>query len=887
MVGKTLGHYEILEPLGAGGMGEVYRARDTSLKREVAIKVLPEELSADPDRLARLEREAHLLAALNHPNIATIHALEEDHGTRFLVLELVHGESLEQRLTTGPLSLEKALELCKQIAEALEAAHNEGIIHRDLKPANILVTPEGRAKVLDFGLAKPTAATGGGSEVDMSHSPTLTVAGTHTGVILGTAPYMSPEQVRGQEVDKRADIWAFGCVLYESLVGRRAFRRDTVADTLAAIIEARPDWDALPTTTPALVVALLRRCLRKDPHRRLHDIADARIEIEEAGSEPSPISPPAPATVPGGWRWAMPLAFAAVAATVTGLTVWYWAAPSLPPAQEIRFDISAPDGHTIRRGNIAISPGGTYIAYPMSYGSGADSELYLRAVDGEPRKLPGTTGGISPVFSADESSILFQDGRTLKRISVQAGEPTDIAQLPGHTIGIDWADDGSIFAAVEGRGLMRLPASGEDFEVIVPPDTAAGEIDYQRPDVLPGGKAVLLDAYTFASADASPIIVYDVESETRQELIPDATHPRYVPGYIVFVRRNTLYAVPFDVQRLEVTGAEVPLLEGVYMSASTGAAGFDASQTGSLVYAAVGLGSSENQLGWVDRETAEFTRISDDRRRFRTPRISPDGRRLAVATGEGSILIYDLERGGDPQRFTSEGVNINPVWTPTGDRLTFSSTRSGRLNIYWQPADGSGEAEQLTRSDNQQYAQSWSPNGQVLAFEEIRPETDSDIMLLYLEGRSVEEQHVTSDREATPRFSPDGKWLAYHSGSGESEQLYVEPFPGPGPRSQVSTEGGDNPIWGRDGTLFFRDGRNFFSVVIGNVTGGVSPMRLTPQLMFTERRYNSAFTPSWDVSFDGTRFVQLRSEVVAPTTELHVVVNWIEELKQRVPTGRR
>ncbi len=443
MVGKTLGHYEILELLGAGGMGEVYRARDTTLKREVAIKVLPEQLSADPDRLARLEREAHLLAALSHANIATIHALEEDQGARFLVLELVKGESLEQRLSKGPLPVETALDLCKQIAEALEAAHGEGIIHRDLKPANVLITPEGKAKVLDFGLAKTVEAAP--SEADMSRSPTLTVAGTQTGVILGTAPYMSPEQVRGQPLDKRADIWAFGCVLYKALVGRRAFNRETVADTLAAIIEAEPDWGALPTTTPALVVALLRRCLRKNPDRRLHDIADARIEIEEAlGEGTDAISPmlaaPVAVEMTRGipWKPAAPMAVAGlvVGSVVTGALVWTLVRPAPPPPVPVVRSLLTPSATgpvEVRQDvNVALTPDGTWLVYVGA--PDGNRSLYVRSLSGIEATQLTTTGLVprNPFISPDGNWVGFWSAPppTLHRVSIHGGPHAAIVEVP-------------------------------------------------------------------------------------------------------------------------------------------------------------------------------------------------------------------------------------------------------------------------------------------------------------------------------------------------------------------------------------------------------------------------------------------------------------------------
>ncbi len=585
---RYLGNYKIIEQLGAGGMGEVYRARDSTLKREVAIKILPEELNADPDRLARLEREAHLLAALNHANIATIHSLEEADGIRFLVLELVEGESLERRLSRGPMPVEEALDLCKQIAEALEAAHGEGIIHRDLKPANILISPKGKAKVLDFGLAKTVEAAP--RETDMSHSPTLTMAGTQTGVTLGTAPYMSPEQVRGKALDKRADIWAFGCVLYEALVGRRAFDRETVADTLAAILEADPNWGALPAAAPPLVRALIERCLRKDPDRRVHDIADARIELEDSGSAVplgSAEGDSGPSVVLGPRRIRLSLAAAAVVvvAAIASLLVWNAArSPMSEPRllQRLSISIPASAGAVIAP---LLSPDGRHLVWGVAGVDGV--KIYHKSNDQEGSALiagvpdSGITQDRS-FFSPDSQWLGYSTGEGLWKIPISSGTPLNIHDAPGEAT---WADDEIIF--VQDFSLWRISENGGERFLVAERDAQAGIARYGRPHFLPGGRGVLVEGWG-DTADVATAGIWVVSLDTGKLTIvaEQGTDPMYATtGHVVYARPGgTLEAVPFDPERLEVLGPPVRMEQGVRMLPGNGMAWYTFSEEGHLVY---------------------------------------------------------------------------------------------------------------------------------------------------------------------------------------------------------------------------------------------------------------------------------------------------------------
>jgi len=930
VIGRTLGHYEILGPLGKGGMGEVYRARDTSLKREVAIKLLPEDLATDPERLARLEREAHLLAALNHPNIATIHALEEDQGTRFLVLELVQGESLEQRLATGSLPVEKGLELCKQIADALEAAHGEGISHRDLKPANVLVTPEGRAKVLDFGLAKPTASTGADTEIDMSHSPTVTVAGTQAGVILGTAPYMSPEQVRGDAVDKRADIWAFGCVLYEVLIGRRAFHRGTVADTLAAIIEAEPDWDGLPTTTPALVVALLRRCLRKDPHLRLHDIADARIEIDEALGEPAVATvahQPRPGSISFGW--AIPLTLAALMvgallATSLGGAVFGWGNRNSDAPVTNRFPL---DGIVSRGWSggihgssaIAVSPDGRRIAFTGQYvaphlvdvSPPPGNQLWVWNLDSldsaAPTAVPGTDGAQGPVFSPDGESLAFWRGRKLLRVPVGGGAPEELyaADPEGEflTGGISWGTDESMVFAAFGSIYRLAPGQRMEAELLHTGETAPWPA-VRAPQLLPGNRTLIfiqcdirldVPSSTGIVCDGSVMLKHIGNDEAPIDLGIEAHSARYAGGHLLLSRDRELWAVGFDPGSGRVTGSERRIAVDLRADGD-GVGSVDVSENGTLVWMQGGEGTRE-LVWWRHREeqAVETILTSDDLdyefpRLFEGLRVSPSGDKIAFTAGINAsheIWTHNLNSGVNQSLARTSGWDAWPVWSPGSDRIAYTSFVGAKQGgVYEVGLDGSDPVLLYSPPGpevSQAIPTSWSDDGRYIAITEVILGAPGRILLLDKEeGNRIEP--VTEGAHA--RFHPsDSNWLLYQVLRDGAYEVWLSDRSGSRSR-KVSSGGGTWPVWSPNNNEFFYTGEG--SVWVVPYTKGVD---IVPGQPVRSGRgggmSNDTHAADYDIHPDGDLVLMEVSGPRIRRSRTWVVFNLFEELEDPVPTGGR
>ena len=892
-IGRQLGPYAIHARLGVGGMGEVYQAHDTKLGRDVAIKVLPEAFAHDPERLSRFQREAKMLAALNHPTVATIYGLEQSHDTSYLVMELVSGETLEQRLARkGRLPIEDALGICRQIAEALEAAHEKGIIHRDLKPANVKVTPEGKVKVLDFGLAKAFAADG--TTDDSAHSPTLSRAATAQGLILGTAAYMSPEQARGQAVDKRTDMWAFGCVLYELLAGNQAFHADTVTEILAGVLRGEPDWPALPAATSTKVRDLLRRCLQKDKTQRMRDAGDACIEIQEALAAPALGSTGPMTTGPTtrGRRQPVVWGLAVLAvAVVAGLAGWSLRQTLLPaPRPVTRFTITLPPGQQLAGlGDgpaVALSPDGTQLAYVASQGGG--QQLYLRAMDGlEATPVHGTEGAVNPFFSPDGQELgFFADGK-LRRVSVLGGSalPVGDAAVPH---GASWSSQGMI---AFGPSLTSALQQVSDAGGVPQPLTRLekGAFSHSWPEFLPDGKAVLFVAA--ARSNELKVAVQSLGTGERRNLIPGGTQPRYAPsGHLVYAQFATQNAVPlmavrFDPQRLTVTGAPVPVVEGVLHYASNATAQYSISATGSLVYVPGGAQAAPRKLVWVDRQGMEQA-LPAPARIYLAPRLSPDGHRVAVGIAESelNIHVYDLSRN-TLTPLTHGIANAVPSWMlPDGTRIAFESNTDGRLNLFWQLADFSGGLKRLTISENQQIPSSWSPDGQLLAFCEHNPTTGYDIWVLRISDLKALPILRESFNEVTPQFSPDGRWLAYVSDESGRYETYVQPYPGPGRKWPISTDGGTEPVWSHNGReLFYRSGNKMMAVDITTQPGFVAG---SPRKLF-EGPYlvASATVLSYDVSPDGRHFLMLKSDQAqAAPTQINVVLNWTEELKRRVPT---
>ena len=891
--GTKLGPYEVTAPIGAGGMGEVYQAHDTKLGRDVAIKVLPEAFAHDPERLSRFQREAKMLAALNHPNIATIHGLEQSNGTSYLVMELVSGETLAERVKReGALPIEEALTICKQIAEALEAAHEKGIIHRDLKPANVKVTPEGKVKVLDFGLAK--AFSGDAANDDPSNSPTLSMAATMHGVILGTAAYMSPEQACGKAVDKRTDIWSFGCVLYELLTGKPAFQGETVTEILAAVLKGEPDWQPLPAATPTKIRDLLRRCLQKDVNKRCRDAGDMRIEIEEALAAPlateSTIAKVPRQTI---WRWALASGLLCLIVTViAAFAVWNLKpAPPPSPLPVTRTVITLPPGQQLAGledgSAVALSSDGTHLAYVAS--QGGTQQIYLRAMDSlESRAIPGSEGAINPFFSPDGQWVGFFASNKLKKVSVTGGAAVTLGDA-ANTRGASWGSQGMIALASGVGSLLQVSDAGGTSQPLTRLDK--GENTHRWPEFLPGGKAVMFSPGTAGGNwTDSRVAVQQIETSKRTNLIPGGTQPRYASsGHLVYAQGGDLMAVPFDPQRLRITGASVPVAEGVLQSLSSGVAHYSISATGSLVYVSGSVQANQSRLVWVDRNGVDQP-LAAPAHSYQHPRLSPDGRRVAVgiADQESQVWMYELSREA-LTRLTFEGtVNGNPEWTPDGKRIAFYSNKEGTQNLFWQLADGSGGLERLTTSDHTQASMSVSPDGQLLTFLDVGPATGFDIWVLRLSDHKAQPFLRTRFNESAPRFSPDGHWLAYFSDESGRYEIYVQPYPGPGGKWQISTEGGTEPVWNRNGReLFYRSGNKMMGVEIAtqpSFTAG------KPKVLFEGPYLPTPLTyPNYDVSPDGQRFLMLKPVEQAQTalTQINVVMNWFEELKQKVPTGTK
>ncbi|MCZ6768011.1 MAG: protein kinase [Acidobacteria bacterium] len=882
MIGKTLSHYKVIEKIGQGGMGEVYRAEDTNLDREVAIKVLPEQFTKDPQRLARFEREAKLLASLNHPNIAAIYGFEEADDVRFLAMELVPGETLAERVAKGPLPVEEALEICRQIAEGVEAAHEKGVIHRDLKPANVKVTPEGKVKILDFGLAKAfeeeTPVT------DISQSPTLTEEMTRAGVILGTAAYMSPEQAKGKPVDKRADVFAFGAVLYELLTGKRAFEGETITETIAKVLESEPKWELLPENTPWTVRTLLRRCLTKDVHDRLDGIGNVRTEIKLALEEPATASPTGvgSSVQPVLWKRAMPWGLAGMMALIIALMLWNLRPTASTPPPVVRSvvavpaDLRMPD---LSDGAMALSPDGTHLVYVAT--REGSTQLYLRTMDQlEAKPISGTESASSPFFSPDGRWLGFFANSKLKKVSMSGGAPVILTDIPSPLAAASWgADDTIVVRASVNSELVQVSADGGTLEALT--TRKNGETDHVSPQVLPDGETVL---FTVRSGSDSQIVVQSLETLERRVVLERAVGARYVPsGHLVYPQSGTLMAVAFDLGQLEVTGSPIPILEGV---ADSGAPGYFAhfafSDTGTLVYISAGTNPREGSiLVWVDRKGAEQP-LAAPPRPYNHPRLSPDGQRLAVSFA-GAVWTYDIQGDTLTRRTFDQGTF--PLWTPDGKRITFQSTRlGGPQNLFWQPADGTGVGEQLVLSALSKTPHSWSPDGKFLAYTELSPNSAGDIWVLPLEGERKPEPFLQEPYSETGAvFSPDGHWVAYRSNESGRQEIYVQPFPTTGAKWQISSDGGEAATWVETRTgqeIFYRNGEKMMAVDIITEPAFASGKA---KLLF-EGKY-TAFGPraAYDVTPDGQRFLMIK-ESEQQVTHINVVLNWFEELKRLVPT---
>ena len=888
--GTRLGSYEVVAQIGAGGMGEVYRAHDTKLSRDVAIKVLPANFVNDPERLSRFQREARMLAALNHPNIATIYGLEQSGEMACLVMELVPGETLAERVTAGPLPIEEALKIAVQIAEALEAAHEKSIIHRDLKPANVKVTPEGKVKVLDFGLAK--AFEGDSASEDMSNSPTLSRAATMQGVILGTAGYMSPEQARGKAVDKRTDIWAFGCVLYELLTGKQAFHGETFTDITAKILTSEPDWQVLPAETPEQIRPLLRRFLQKDKTLRLRDAGDARLEIQDALSAPPPAQHASATTgwFSMGWRQSVVLGLAAAAVLATGgVAVWNLrSGQTSQPRLITRTVVTLPPGDqlaALEGPAIAISPDGRQIAYVAEHVG--TREIFLRGLDSlDPSPVPDTEGATSIFFSPDGQWLGFVAHGFLRKIRLSVGSAVTLSFDPVPS-GATWGSNGTIiFVPNQGSGLQQMPEAGGASKALSEFATRGNGMFW--PEFLPDGKAVLFVANRGAAN--TWIRAGFLGSREARDLVTDGTAPHYAAsGHLIYAQRGNLMAAPFDPQRLQITGPAAPVSEGILQNGFNGAVQYAVSRTGTLVYIPGGNLAAE-RLVWVTRTGTEQA-LASPQRGYINPRISPDGRRLAVTEVEqgNQIWLYDFLRDTFT-KFTFGGTQSQtPAWTPDGKRIAFVSDKDGPLNIFWQAADGSGEAERLTTSDETTVPRSFSPDGKLLAFMQLSPTAGYDVQVMRLSDHTIQPVAAAKANRSVPAFSPDGHWLCYISDESGRYEVYVQPYPGPGGKYQISSEGGAEPVWNPTGKeLFYRSGNKMMAV---DITTQPSFSAGKPKMLFEGPYLPTPLTfPNYDVSLDGQRFLMIKpaeQNSSSSLTQIVVVQNWFEELKQKVPTGKK
>jgi eukaryotic-like serine/threonine-protein kinase len=899
--GRRIGVYDVLSPLGAGGMGEVYRARDTALGREVAIKVLPTIFTSDPERLTRFEREARVLAALNHPHIGAIYGLERvDPSTSpgqtaaiALVLELVDGDTLEERIAgrRSGLPMSDALAIARQITDALQAAHEKGIVHRDLKPANIKITANGTVKILDFGLAK----AGGTSAPQISRSPTVTIGGTHDGVLLGTAAYMSPEQARGQTVDKRSDIWAFGCVLFEMLTGRMAFAGNTVSDHIAAIREREPGWAALPAATPSAVRRLLRRCLEKDSDTRLHDIADARLELhdtEGSSGDDSRILPEA-ARALHRWRTAAIGASIVASALLAILAVRNWRPASPVQLLTSRAVIRLPAGTAMVDGNAAVtvSPDGRTIVIAASADRiarearpGVASRLYARPIDQlEFRPIPGTEGAWNPFFSPDGQWVGFavlEDRVKLKKVALSGGAPKLICALSAF-FSATWGDGEIYFTPSGGAPLSKVSDNGGVPESLTTLQANRREKTHRGPMVLPGGKALLMTVLTADSTsyDDARIELVSLLDGSRRVLIEGGMNARYVPtGHIVYARAGSLLAVPFDLGTLTMTGSPVPVVEDVYTAPWFGFANYAVSADGSLLYARGGAQRDDRSLVWVDRKGVSVAAAAA-LNPYQYVRLSKDGTRalLDVDSANTEVWLLDLHRDTF-SRIVRGWNNHSPVWSPDERHIAFSSSRDTPqgFNMFRMSLDGAGEVVRVTTQPTAaQFPTDWAADGRIL-FQDQSSGESRGMWFVSADGGAPQRLFQNPQNEANATLSADGQWLAYQSEASGRSEINVRAFTGSSKTWRVSLDGGTWPVWSRDGrAIFFRQGD---WMMAADVTSSSDFRTAKPRQLFREPTLVYGF----DVAPDG-RFLMIKGHP-EPSIELVLVQNWFGELKARVPT---
>ena len=897
--GNRLGPYEILSAIGAGGMGEVYRARDAKLGRDVALKVLPEAFARDAERMARFQREAKVLASLNHPNIASVYGLEDSGSTHALVMELVEGPTLADRIKSGPIPIDEALRIAKQICEALEYAHERGIVHRDLKPANVKVTNDDAVKVLDFGLAK--AIEGDAASIDIATSPTMSRMATLAGVLLGTAAYMSPEQAKAKPVDRRADIWAFGCVLYEMLTGKMAFSGETVTDTLASVIKEEPDWSRLPVGTPVRVRVLLQRCLQKDPKQRLRDIGDARISLDEAlAGAPDPTLTGAAGISAPLWRRAA-LAWTVAALLFVALApiafIHFRAKPSAP-AELVRFDISPPTTEAV--GLFALSPDGRQLALAAAGPDGVPS-VWIRAMDSlEARHIAGseTTQLTAFFWSPDSRYIAYGDGGRLRKIDVSGGGAETLCEITGGIVlGGSWNRDGIIIFGTNNTGLMRVSANGGPASPLTTLDSSRGELLHSYPVFLPDGRHFIYHR-TSGKLGSNGIYVDSLDAKPEEQgsrrLLTTSYDAIYVassvtgPGQLLFMRDGALMAQTFDAERLELSGEPIRVADHIQAFRNFGY--FSASTNDTLVYMA-GAGIGPFQPTWFDRQGKVLGAVGEPGD-FGSLSVSPDGTRSAVSRLDSGQALWLLNFSrGTSERFTfGPAAAFVGIWSPDADRIIFSSNRSGVYDLYLKPASGARDEELLLKSSENKAPTSWSHDGRFLLYAvQDAKTTKAELWVLPLEGDKKPFPFLRTEfNEDYGRFSPNGRFVAYQSDESGRTEIYVRTFTPDSPAATsdtggkwlISTAGGSDPRWGEDGKelYYVASDRKLMSVEIA--LNPVFQAGVPKALFQTPLPPTSAAREPWDITPDGRRFLLLAPAGQTGQARYTVVLNWQAGLKR-------
>ena len=897
-------------------MGEVYRARDTKLGRDVAIKILPAEFTREPERVARFKREAQVLASLNHPHIAAIYGLESADDRQFLVLELVDGETLARRIARGPMPVAEALAVARQIAEALDAAHEKGIIHRDLKPSNIAFTADDRVKVLDFGLAKAIESD---SSPDVSNSPTITFGATRAGVILGTAAYMSPEQAKGKVADKRSDVWAFGCVFFEMLTGKRAFEGEDISDTLAAVLRAEPDWSALPADLPPSLATLVRGCMQKDRQARVADVSVVRFLLgDPMGASMSSLSSTigvsavgtgAPSRAP---RAIVPWAVAGVMAAGLALVLALWAPwGNAPVASSVRVNAELGADASLQNAlgaSAVLSPDGRLLVLVASKIVAEPPQLYIRRLDQlQASALAGTERASSPFFSPDGQWVAFFAQGKLKKVAVTGGAVVTLCDAPNGRGG-SWGEDGLIVFqpdSAPGSVLRRVPAAGGTPENFL--KMAEGEAVQRWPQMLPGGKGVLFTSNSTQAGgfEAADVVVQPLPGGPRKIIQRGGYYGRYLKsGHLLYMHQGTLFAAPFDLARLETTGPAAPAIEAIASAANSGGTQFSASDTGAVVYLAGRATTTAAPIEWLDRagKTSPLRSVPSD---WSNPAFSPDGKQLAVDISDGTqadVWTYDWSRDTLTRLTFDTADDQRPTWTPDGRRIVFASRRGDKatFNLYWQHADGTGDVQRLTESKNNQVPTSVHPSGKFIALFEQTPGGAADLMILPLEGSEAAGWKPGKPavflnapyNESSGRFSPDGRWLAYLSNESGRNELFVRPFPGPGGKWQVSTNGADDPAWSpkRKELLFVSPSDNRI-MVAPYVAEGDSFRADKPSVWSTGQISARPRSPSRDIDLhpDGERFAVASGSAEANGGKQDKVVfvfNFFDELRRIAPVGK-